>query len=137
MRSAIDARSPRRKAGASAAAPALKEMTRPSSSSTTTGSGKPFDIKAIQWVRHTHHVPTPSPYAAGELSVNDVAARLGVSTGVVYYWIETAQLDARRSRGNRLCIPWTAKIEAACRRRITASAHLNPASKTATAGGAV
>jgi DNA invertase Pin-like site-specific DNA recombinase len=103
----------------------------------TTGHGKPFDIKAIQWVRHAYRVPTPSPYAAGELSVNDIAARLDVSTGVIYYWIDTGQLDARRSRGSRLCIPWTPKIEAACRRRIATSGHLNPASKPATAGGAI
>jgi hypothetical protein len=103
----------------------------------TTGHGKPFDIKAIQWVRHVYKIRTPSSYAAGELSVNDVAARLGVSTGVVYYWIETAQLDARRGSGNRLCIPWNQKIEAVCRQRIAASGHFTPASRIVTVGGAV
>ena len=39
--SAIDAGSPRRSAGASAAAPALKAITRPSRSSMITGSGRP------------------------------------------------------------------------------------------------
>ena len=33
--------------------------------------------------------------------------QLGCSTGVVYYWINTGQLDARRGAGNRLRIPWT------------------------------
>jgi alkanesulfonate monooxygenase SsuD/methylene tetrahydromethanopterin reductase-like flavin-dependent oxidoreductase (luciferase family) len=28
-----------------------------------------------------------------------------------------------------LCIPWTAQVEAACRRRITRSGHLNPAAQ--------
>ena len=57
------------------------------------------------------------------------ASRLSCSAGVIYYWIESAQLDARRGPGNRLCIPWTARVEAACRRRITGSGHLNPAAR--------
>lgn len=95
-----------------------------------TGHGRPFDIAAIQWVRHAYHIPSPHPYAAGEISVAEAAHRLGCSTGVVYYWIESAQLDARRGPGNRLCIAWTPKIEAACQRRIAASGHLNPAARS-------
>ncbi|HET6951421.1 MAG TPA: recombinase family protein, partial [Acidimicrobiales bacterium] len=88
-----------------------------------TGHGRPFDITAVQWVRHAYQIPPPKPYAAGEISVADAAGRLGVSTGVIYYWIENAQLDAHRGPGNRWCIPWTPKIEAACRRRATESGH--------------
>ena len=40
-----------------------------------------------------------------------------------------AQLDARRGPGNRLCIPWSGRIQAACRERIAASGHLNPAAR--------
>lgn len=94
-----------------------------------TGHGRPFDIAAVQWVRHAYHIPPPHPYAAGEISVAEAAHRLGCSTSVVYYWIENAQLDARRGPGNRLCITWTPKIEAACQRRIAASGHLNPAAR--------
>ncbi len=94
-----------------------------------TGSGRPFDIAAVQWVRHAYQIPSPHPYAAGEVSVAEAARRLGCSTGVVYYWIESAQLDARRGPGNRLCITWTPKIEAACQRRIAVSGHLNPAAR--------
>ena len=92
----------------------------------TTGHGRPFDVKAVQWIRHAYHIPAPAPYADGEISVAQAAGRLGCSTGVVYYWIETRQLDARRSSGNRLRIPWNDHIEAACRTRIAASGHLNP-----------
>jgi hypothetical protein len=67
-----------------------------------TGSGRPFDIAAVQWVRHAYHVPAPHPYANGEISVAEAASRLGCSTGVVYYWIESTQLGARRGPGNRL-----------------------------------
>ena len=77
--------------------------------------------------------PIPGRYAAGEISVADAATRLGCSTGIVYYWIETAQLDARRGSANRLCITWTPTIEAACRRRIAESAHLKTAARRALA----
>ena len=53
-----------------------------------TGAGRPFDIKAVQWVRHVYQIPSPSPYrAARSASPTPPAARL--SPGVVYYWIET------------------------------------------------
>ena len=94
-----------------------------------TGAGRPFDIKAIQWVRHAYQVPAPSPYRDAEISVADAARRLGCSPGVVYYWIETRQLAARRGPGGRLCIPWTPATEADCKTRITSSGHLNPAAR--------
>jgi DNA invertase Pin-like site-specific DNA recombinase len=94
-----------------------------------TGNGRPFDVKAVQWIRHAYSIPAPAPYAASEISVAEAARRLGCSTGVIYYWIETAQLDARRSPGSRLCITWNDRIEAACRERVAASGHLNPAAR--------
>ncbi|HLQ54135.1 MAG TPA: recombinase family protein, partial [Streptosporangiaceae bacterium] len=95
----------------------------------TTGHGRPFDVKAVQWIRHAYQIPAPAPYADGEVSVAEAARRLGCSTGVIYYWIEAAQLDARRGPGNRLCIRWNDRIEAACRQRITRSGHLSPAAR--------
>src|ERR1700681_1622216 len=95
----------------------------------TTGHGRPFDAKAVQWIRHAYHVPAPNPYADGEISVVDTARRLGTSIGVVYDWIKAGNLAARRGPGNRLCIPWTDRVEAECRCRITESGHLNPAAR--------
>jgi DNA invertase Pin-like site-specific DNA recombinase len=92
----------------------------------TTGNGRPFDAKAVQWIRHAYHIPAPAPYADGEISVAGAARRLGCSTGVIYYWIQAGQLDARRGPGNRLCITWNDRIQAACRDRIAASGHPNP-----------
>ena len=43
------------------------------------------------------------PKAAHELTVGEVAAVLGISTNVVYYWIERHHIDARRAPGGRLC----------------------------------
>jgi len=95
----------------------------------TTGTGAPFDVKAVQWIRHAYHVPAPNPYTDGEISVADAAHRLGCSTSVVYDWINTGKLAARRGPGNRLCIPWTEQDEAECRCRITESGHLNPTAR--------
>jgi DNA invertase Pin-like site-specific DNA recombinase len=92
----------------------------------TTGTGRTFDVKAVQWIRHAYHVPAPAAYATGEISVADASGRLGCSTGVIYHWIDTDQLKARRSAGNRLAITWNKHIEAECRDRITTSGHLNP-----------
>jgi excisionase family DNA binding protein len=98
----------------------------------TTGTGAPFDVKAVQWIRHAYHIPAPNPYADGEISVAEAAARLGTSTGVVYDWIKTGKLNARRGPGSRLCIPWTEQAEAECRTRITESGHLNSAARRTT-----
>ena len=94
-----------------------------------TGNGRSFDAKAVQWIRHAYHIPAPAPYRDGEISVAEAASRLGCSTGVIYYWIQAGQLDARRGPGNRLCITWNDPIQAACRDRITTSGHLNPAAR--------
>jgi DNA invertase Pin-like site-specific DNA recombinase len=95
----------------------------------TTGHGQPFDVAAVQWIRHAYRIPAPSPYAHGEISVADAARRLGCSIGVIYDWITTGKLTARRGAGNRLCIPWTSHIETQCHHRITESGHLNPAAR--------
>jgi DNA invertase Pin-like site-specific DNA recombinase len=92
----------------------------------TTGNGRPFDVKAVQWIRHAYGIPAPEPYADGEVSVAEAAGKLDCSTGVIYYWIKTGQLTTRRGPGNRLCIAWDTATETACRERIAASGHLNP-----------
>ena len=94
-----------------------------------TGTGRCFDVAAIQWVRHAYHIPPPPPLQAGELSVDDVAAQLGISVGVVYYWIEHDQLAARRTANGRLGIAFTPEVEAACRKRIAGSHRMKLASQ--------
>ena len=94
-----------------------------------TGNGRPFDAKAVQWIRHACHIPAPAPCHDGEISVAEAARQLGCSTGVIYYWIQAGQLDARRGPGNRLCITWNYPIQAACRDRVAASGHLSPAAR--------
>ena len=77
--------------------------------------------------------PPPPPTPHGEISVADAAQRLGCSIGVVYDWIKTGKLVARRGAGNRLCIPWTEHIEAECRqphRRIRTPQPRSPPHQT-------
>jgi excisionase family DNA binding protein len=90
----------------------------------TTGHGRPFDVKAVQWIRHACHIPAPPAYDDGEISVAGAASRLGCSTSVIYHWIHTGQLTARRISGGRFCIPWDARIQAGCHERIAGSSHL-------------
>jgi hypothetical protein len=105
----------------------------------TTGTGRAFDINAVQWIRHAHKVPVPKPQNDGELSVKQVAARLGISADAVYTWIANAHLEVRRTPAGRICVPWHDQIEAACIGRIARSVHLKPATTTpnSTAGAAV
>jgi DNA invertase Pin-like site-specific DNA recombinase len=89
-----------------------------------TGNGRPFDVKAVQWIRHAYHIPAPPAYADGEIPVAAAARRLGCSTTVIYHWIHTGQLTARRSSGSRLCIPWNHQAQARCQELIAQSARL-------------
>ncbi len=43
----------------------------------------------------------PTPVRLDECSVNQAAKVLGISTNVVYYWLETGQLDARKRPDGR------------------------------------
>ncbi len=97
-----------------------------------TGHGRPFDIDAVQWIRHAYQIPVPDPYGPGEISVAEAARRLGCSSGVIYHWIHTGRLTARRGSASRFCIPWNAQAEAGCRSRIAQSAHLGRAARPRT-----
>ena len=102
-----------------------------------TGMGRPFDVNAVQWVRHIRRVPTPSPFQVGELSVDEVGVRLGINAGAVYHWIECGQLAARRTSTGRLCVAYTPEVEAACRKRVENSCHMKPTSQKLLGAGAV
>ena len=102
-----------------------------------TGAGRPFDPAAVQWLRWRYKIPSPPLFAPGELSVHQVAETIGVSNGVVYDWISTGKLAARRGPGNRLYIPFDAGVEQDCRLRVANSVHLPPETKIKAAGGAV
>ena len=93
--------------------------------STCNGSLAPQDSLPNTWARD------------GELTVGQIADRLGVSDGTVYAWIETGKLAARRGPANRLYIPYGPDVERECRRRVANSVHLPTETKIRAAGGAV
>jgi DNA invertase Pin-like site-specific DNA recombinase len=107
-------------------------VTRLNAAGHLTGHGRPFDIDAVQWIRHAYKIQIPDPCGPGEISVAEAARRLGCSTGVIYHWIRTGQLTARRGSASRFCIPWNAQAEAGCRTRIAQSAHLGRAARPRT-----
>src|SRR6266702_4003646 len=104
-------------------------VTRLNAAGHRTGHGRPFDIDAVQWIRHAYKIPVPDPCRPGEISVAEAARRLGCSTSVIYHWIHTGQLTARRGSASRFCIPWNQQLQADCQRRIEQSGHLNPAAR--------
>ncbi len=95
------------------------------------GAGQPrgHHLRAVHWIRHACKIPVPDPYGPGEISVAEAAQRLGCSTSVIYHWIHTGQLTARRGSASRFCIPWNQQLQADCQRRIEQSGHLNPAAR--------
>lgn len=95
----------------------------------TTGTGRAYDVAAVQWVRYVHRIPTVRTAALpdGQITVAKAAKILGVSIGCVYYWIEHGRLDAVKDAGRRWRIPWNEQVEADCRRQIDESGHLIPA----------
>ncbi|MGH2743254.1 MAG: recombinase family protein [Thermoleophilaceae bacterium] len=104
-----------------------------------TGTGRPFAAENVQWLRWRHKIPYPPTWAHdGELTVSQIAHRLGVSAGTIYDWITTGKLAARRGPGTRLYIPFAPNVEQECRERVANSVHINPAqTKITAAGGAV
>jgi len=80
--------------------------------------------------QHPDTDPTPPAPAGGELSIAEVARRLGVKPDVVYAWAEWGHLPARRGPAGRLWIHLTPAVEQACLQRIASSYKLPEAIKT-------
>ncbi|MGA2014820.1 MAG: helix-turn-helix domain-containing protein, partial [Solirubrobacteraceae bacterium] len=103
-----------------------------------TGKGHPFTADSVQWILWRHKIPHPTSWAQdGELTVNQIAEQLDVSTGTVYAWITTGKLTARRGPANRLYIPFGPEVEQQCRQLVANSVHLPDQTKIRAAGGAV
>jgi DNA invertase Pin-like site-specific DNA recombinase len=58
--------------------------------------GKPFTGSMIQWIRYRYQIPKVTLARPEELTVQQVAKRFGVSSNVVYYWIDRGAIQARR-----------------------------------------
>ena len=79
--------------------------------------------RAATSVHIARHV-TADPPGEHEWTVKQVAGALDISTHVVYYWLETSQLEARKGPGSRWLITYNPDVEEICRTRIAASGHL-------------
>lgn len=73
---------------------------------------------------HIHHDADGHDRQAGEMSIAEVAAGLGVKPDVVYYWAERGYLPTRRGKSGRRWITFTPELQADCRARITTSYKL-------------
>jgi Helix-turn-helix domain len=76
-------------------------------------TGNEFTTSKIRWIRHRYQIPSAPCHQPGELTVQQVADRFGVSSNVVYYWIETGVVSAcRRNLGSPYRIALTDDIVA-------------------------
>ncbi len=101
--------------------------------------GKPFTPSMVKWMRYRYKIPTPSLKQTDELTVKQVADRLAVSAGVVYYWIERGHVPARRLEpGSPYWITLGAEKETELRAWVASSNRIKPAqTQNAAAGGAL
>jgi len=89
--------------------------------------GKRFTPTMVQWMRYRYNIPTPSLKRTDELTVREVADRLAVSPGVVYYWIERGHLPARQlESGFPYWITLTVEKEAELQAWVTHSHRIKP-----------
>jgi len=101
-----------------------------------TARGHEFGTRDVRNVRHSIGLARPPDTEPGELTVGQVAARLGAKPGTVYYWLRAGLLPHRKKATGAVCIPFSAEIEAALRARPAVSRHLTQTQKKAI-GGAV
>jgi DNA invertase Pin-like site-specific DNA recombinase len=62
-------------------------------------TGRPHTLHTIRWIRWKHRIPSPSLKRPEERTVQQLASRLGVQPGVVYYWVKRGVIAARRLNG--------------------------------------
>ncbi|MHB8564617.1 MAG: recombinase family protein [Acidiferrobacteraceae bacterium] len=59
-------------------------------------TGRHHTMHTISWIRYKYKIPGPSLKRPEEVTVQELAARLGVQPGVVYYWVKRGMMEARR-----------------------------------------
>ena len=84
-----------------------------------------FTIKSIKWIRHKHLIPRADDRKAGELTVKEAAERLGVSRGVIYYWIDKGLISGRRhNAGSPYLLAITPNTERELAKRVAQSTRM-------------
>ena len=64
-------------------------------------NGQPFTASMVGWIRYAYQIPAAKLMRANELTVQQVAERLAVSSAVVYYWIDHGLIQARQLNSGR------------------------------------
>ena len=82
------------------------------------GRKRPFTARKVRRLRSVYGIPKPPLLAAGETTVGKVANGLGVSRGLIYYWIRAGTLKARRAPGGHVCVCFSAEVEQTCKQRL-------------------
>jgi DNA invertase Pin-like site-specific DNA recombinase len=100
-----------------------------------TGAGLQFTAQAVRFIRRAYNIPTTPPQHKRDLTVGEVAERLGISPDAIYYWIRHGQLPAHGQ--DRLWIPFSPEVEQKCRERIANSGHIHHQTQITATGGAV
>jgi hypothetical protein len=59
-------------------------------------TGRHHTMHTIRWIRWKYRIPTPTLKRPDELTVQELAARLGVQPGPVYYWAKRGMIESRR-----------------------------------------
>jgi MerR-like DNA binding protein len=99
-------------------------------------TGKRFTASMISWVRFKHHIPGPARPSG--MTVGEVAQRFGVKPSVVYYWIETGVIKAKRRKpGLPYGITLTDETDRDLRERVAKSTRIKTSSRNSTGQGAV
>jgi DNA invertase Pin-like site-specific DNA recombinase len=89
-------------------------------------SGRSFTLSMVKWIRHRYGIPPTSFRQPDELTVQQLANRLGISTHMVYYWIERNVIQARKHDNRGV---WWITLDAAreeqLRNWVRTSGHLH------------
>ncbi|MFP3647791.1 hypothetical protein [Paraburkholderia sp. SIMBA_054] len=90
-------------------------------------SGKSFTLEMVKWIRYRYGIEATCFKQPDELTVQQLAHRLGISTYVVYYWIEREVVQARKLDGRG---PWWITLNPAKEQQlrdwVRTSNHLKP-----------
>jgi DNA invertase Pin-like site-specific DNA recombinase len=59
-------------------------------------TGRAHTLHTIKWIRWKYRIPAPALKRPEEVTVQELAARLGVQPGPVYYWAKRGLIESRR-----------------------------------------
>jgi DNA invertase Pin-like site-specific DNA recombinase len=93
-------------------------------------TGRPHTLATIRWIRWKYQIPPPALKRAEETTVPELAEKVGVHPGIVYYWIKRGIISTRRlNGGSRVWITIDEPKLHELRDRVSRSTKLRKSSK--------